>query len=230
MNKRKLISALCAAALISAIGIGATLAYFTDSDEVVNTVAIGHVDIKMTENKVIQDEDGSWTATDEVAVAPEGLSFTEVMPGAILPKNPTVSLNMPSEPAYIRVKMSVEPGGGNTSDISEELALLTANLKAEILKEPNWYYNESDDYFYYTPVLEKEEDRAVLFTNVSIPGSEWGNATAGQTFHIKLQAQALQAAHTSQGNADDVVVKTNGTVTSWTLAPEDIETYPYITP
>ena len=48
MKNRKLLVAATSTALVAVVGIGATLAYFTDSDDATNVVTMGHVDINLT--------------------------------------------------------------------------------------------------------------------------------------------------------------------------------------
>ena len=49
MNKKKLFTMVLALVLIGAVGVGATLAYFTDNDSATNVVTMGHVNIELTE-------------------------------------------------------------------------------------------------------------------------------------------------------------------------------------
>ena len=50
MKKKSLVSLLAAVSLVAVVGVGSTLAYFTDSDVATNVVTMGHVDIVLTEN------------------------------------------------------------------------------------------------------------------------------------------------------------------------------------
>ena len=56
MNKKKLLIMLSSVALIAVVGVGATLAYFTDSTELFNEVVTGYVDITISENKITVDQ------------------------------------------------------------------------------------------------------------------------------------------------------------------------------
>ena len=88
MNKKSLITMLVALCLVGAVGVGATLAYFTDKAEVENKVAMGHVDIDLYET-----ENGEETA--------EGLEFTNIVPGDVLEKDPTVRVAQDSEDCFV---------------------------------------------------------------------------------------------------------------------------------
>ena len=45
MKKKSIITMVAALAFVGAIGVGSTLAYFTDNDAATNVVTMGHVDI-----------------------------------------------------------------------------------------------------------------------------------------------------------------------------------------
>lgn len=191
MNKRKLIALVTSLSLVAVVGIGATLAYFTDNASAQNVVTMGHVDISLTENEVTKDENGDYIVDDTKPVTEEGLEFEGVLPGDTIPKNPTINLLEGSVDAYVRIKMDITAAAESTIT-QADLDVLETNLRAQILEDANWYYNAADGYYYYTPVLSAEES-AVLFETVTIPGEEWKNNTADQSFTIALQAEAIQA-------------------------------------
>ena len=181
MKKRKLIAMLAAVVLLAVIGVGATLAYFTDSTDYSNVVTMGHVDISLTENTVTF-ADGAWiqnTGTEDITET--GLTFTDVLPSMTVPKNPTVALREDSEDAYVRLTMNlVKEAGSGISDA--------------VLAEGSGWNKGDGGYYYYGEKLDSEHAAAVFFETVTIPPS-WGNNTAGQGFQIVLQAEAIQADH-----------------------------------
>lgn len=208
MNKRKLLTLVLALTLVGAVGIGATLAYFTDKAEVANVITLGHVDITLTENQV-DNTTGEYVQTADITE--EGLTFDDVLPGQTVPKNPTITVADDSENCYVRATVTVESEDGISA---EYLALLEDALKADITKEgSNWTY--ADGYYYYAAELTAE-DAVVLFEEVTIPG-EWDNAVADKSFSIKINAEAIQSVY-----VDDVVVKdADGNVTSWDLGVDE---------
>ena len=113
--KNKRMMTIMVLALIAIFAGGATLAYFTDtSDTVKNTFTMGNVQILLDEAPVVATAGTSgttWAANNEV---PRVLSntYTGIYPGAILPKDPTVK-NTGSNPAYVRVKVTVENFGSD---------------------------------------------------------------------------------------------------------------------
>lgn len=216
MNKKKVLAMVTALALVAVVGIGATLAYFTDKADIQNVITMGHVDINLTENKVEKDADGEYVPVGETEITEEGLTFEDVVPGQTVPKNPTITVEQDSENCYVRATVTVE-----SQDIDKDvLDLLTKKLTDQILSTAgsNWTYNDKDGYFYYGSEL-KAADKAVLFETVTIPG-EWDNAVADKSFSIKIAAEAVQSKY-----VDDVLVKDGEKVIGWNLTAEDIQEY-----
>ena len=216
MNKKKVLAMVTALALVAVVGIGATLAYFTDKADIQNVITMGHVDINLTENKVEKDADGEYVPVGETELTEEGLTFEDVVPGQTVPKNPTITVEEDSENCYVRATVTVE-----SQDIDKDvLDLLTKKLTDQILSTAgsNWTYNDKDGYFYYGSEL-KAAEKAVLFETVTIPG-EWDNAVADKSFSIKIAAEAVQSKY-----VDDVLVKDGEKVIGWNLTAEDIQEY-----
>ena len=91
--KKKRVTALAGSlSLVAVIGIGATLAYFTDQTDTQNVINMGHVDIDLVEHEITQDEDGNWVYDETKPVTSEGLIFTDVYPGETVAKDPTCLL------------------------------------------------------------------------------------------------------------------------------------------
>ena len=91
MKNKKLIAAVAAAALVAVIGVGATLAYFTDSDEAKNVLTLGAVDIELTEPNYKGDAE-----------------YVNIVPGDEIEKDPVITLASASEDAYVRVKLEID--------------------------------------------------------------------------------------------------------------------------
>lgn len=168
--------------MIGVIGVGATLAYFTDTEAVTNVVTMGHVDITLTEPS-FDKADGT---QDNI--------ISNVMPNTEIPKDPTVTVSTGSENAYVRVKLDIEATEVEGVEDEEALVLGLLDLDTE-----NWFF--SDGYYYYQSVME-EGDTATLFTKVTIP-EDWGNEFAKFGFDITVSAEAIQADNfTPTRNAD----------------------------
>lgn len=96
---KKKIVALClvVALALTAIG-GATLAYFTDNDQVNNTFTIGDLQIDLYEKT---DIDGDGRLEDQEFQ--EYLEYSNIMPGDALPKQAHIRNESDKNAAYVRV-------------------------------------------------------------------------------------------------------------------------------
>lgn len=169
MNK-KTKSLLLSLLLVGAIGVGATLAYFTDNDTAYNTITMGNIDIDLDEPEFDPDGDG------------EG-EIDDVKPGQEIVKDPTITVKADSEDAYLRAKITYE---GLTSKQAEELEEL-------ITFQDGWVKSE-DGYYYFQYVVSKfSEDQKIGFFNMVTIPSSWGNEMTKKSFKINVQAEAIQA-------------------------------------
>ena len=200
MNKKKLLLLITSLTLVAVVGVGATLAYFTDSDDATNVITMGHVDVELEEPN-FDNEDGE-----------DDNKIDDVTPGQEIVKDPTITVVKGSADAYIRATL--------------EITKLTDEQAAELLDNINidteaWYYNAEDGYYYYNKKLAAEES-AVLFDKVVIPET-WGNEVADMTFEIIVSAEAIQA-----DNFEPTVDEATGMITEWTYSngdPITAETY-----
>ena len=207
MTKKKLAILICGLSLIGAMGVGATLAYFTDSEEVTNVVTMGHVDIELFET----NEDG-----EEVGLDGEGLTFENVVPGQTVEKNPTVRVKDGSQPCYVRMTLDVT-APENTTLTEADIDALVEELSDQIVESEDWTL--TDGYFYYAKKMDVD-DTATLFETVTIP-AQWANNTADQEFSIVLAAEAIQ----SENLKDDLLTMDGEKVIAWNLGEISIESY-----
>ncbi len=192
MNKKKLLTMVLALVLIGAVGVGATLAYFTDKAETTNVVTMGHVDIELTEN---DQEPG------------EGMTFTDVVPNQELVKDPTITVAEDSLDCYVRATITVEGLDGLTA---EDGTTYVAKILADGLNiDDTKWFTATDGYYYYNTKMSAGDD-VELFTTVTIP-EMWGNEVAGKEFKINVTAEAIQA------DSFEPTVE-NGMITAWTYS------------
>ena len=177
---------VAALALVGAIGVGSTLAYFTDNDAATNVVTMGHVDITLTEK-----------SGDEITDA--GLEFANIVPGDKLSKEPVITVGSNSEDCYLRAKVEVK-GLDST-----HVAALFADNNIDI--QEDWVVS-TDGYYYYQSKVTAE-DAVSLFTTVTIP-TAWGNEVADAEFKIAITAEAIQADNFTPATAED-----EKTITGW---------------
>lgn len=103
---KKKILALCLVVVLAVTAVtGATLAYFTDTTEVVNnTFTMGKVKIDLDEAKV--DDDGKAIKPEE-RVKKNDYTPTNMVPGHIFEKDPTIHVEAGSEESYIFLDMTI---------------------------------------------------------------------------------------------------------------------------
>lgn len=103
MKKKILAIVLCVAMLAIAI-VGGTMAYFTDTQEQVNTFTAGKVDIILYEHIAEKDEDptnesfGDYIATDKLTQKDQSY---HLFPAMTVAKDPTIRVEKGSEDAYV---------------------------------------------------------------------------------------------------------------------------------
>lgn len=143
MNTRKLrkaILTLCSALLLVSLSVGATLAYLTSQDSVVNTFTVGNVKINLDEADV--DAMGEYVTDHDNRVEENEYKF---YPNHIYKKDPTVTVLKGSDEAYVRAFVTVS--------MIDALDVIFANhtydLKKDILNNTlgaNWIpYDYTDD-------------------------------------------------------------------------------------
>jgi predicted ribosomally synthesized peptide with SipW-like signal peptide len=172
-NRKKLVIALTASALCITSVVGGTLAYFTDKDIRSNVVTLGHVTGTLTETDEHKRDDNT-----------TGKDYSNVKPGDVLSKDPTVNLKSDSEDAYVRVRIDYK-------GLTDEQA---ADIEEALDIQKGWVKSD-DGYYYYQNILSNKNDgetSSKVFTKVTIP-AEWGNEMADKTFNIDARAEFIQA-------------------------------------
>jgi len=177
-NSKLLVFALSLVA-VAAVGVGSTLAYFTDNEKATNELTMGNVNISLTESEWKGNKDG-------------------VVPGASYKKNPTVIVENGSADCYVRVKLEfAELTDDQIAQFTDET---TTDGNLDI--QEGWV--ESDGYYYYQNVMSAGAS-ATLFENILIPYS-WGNEMVGKEISLTVQAEAIQADNFAPETADGVIV------------------------
>ena len=188
MKNKKLKTLVGSLALVGAIAVGATLAYFTDSQEAVNTITMGHVDIDLEEPNFPDDKE-----------------IDDVTPNQEITKDPTIIVKADSEDMYLRAKIELTGFEGiKGADKHKEELLAHINI------QPGWEYVDDDGYYYYQTRVNKSDvdQRIVFFDKVTIPAN-WGNEVADLTFNINVTAEAIQADNFTPQTDD------NGNIIGW---------------
>ena len=198
MKKRNLLISILSLALVCIIGVGATLAYFTDKTETkVNTFTTGNVGISLIDKT--EPEDG------EIAGVPgeNGIAYDDVMPGDVLSKIVGVNTDADSADAYVAVRVAVTdvvaPHADAVELTTDEIAAQISDIIASRVDADLWASKDmgnGDVVYYFKSVVPADTKNLVLFNNIPIPGSEWNNAYAELSFNVRVQAAAIQADNT----------------------------------
>ena len=151
-NTRKLKKAallLCSAVLLVCISIGATVAYLTSTDKVVNTFTVGNVTIELDEAKA--NPDGSLVPNADRVKA----NSYKLLPGHTYTKDPMIHVDADSENCWLFVK--VENGIEAIED--------SANTIAAQLTKNGWTaVAGTTDVYAYSRAVSKGENVRVFDT------------------------------------------------------------------
>lgn len=172
--KRK-ITTLAALLIVASLAAYGTLAYFTDSEDALNKITTGNVDIELYD-----------LGSDGEDFPAEGL--TDIMPGSTVVKEVSVE-NIGDNPVYIRVKFdkSIEAGEGAPTGTTLDFTDITLDLDLT-----GWTL--VGDWYYYNTALAPGVETNTLLENV-IFGSGLGNAYMNAYIEINVIAEAVQAAN-----------------------------------
>ena len=201
-NVKKVILTVLSVALIVALSVTATLAWLQDTTEpVVNTFTEGKVDIDLFEH---QYDSTNNTLTDTVirgdatVAGNEGNSY-KMIPGAVLPKDPTVVVKGGSEACWLFVKIE---------EFNNVDTFLTYTIDAS-----NWtqlpdvegvYYKEITTYTANDTPYNVLTDKQVT-VNTSLDMDDMNSLNSSNYPQLKFTAYAIQSANLTDFNGDSQV-------------------------
>lgn len=99
--KKKVTAIALAVCILAVAVIGATMAYFTDTDSKTNTFTFGGVDIELTETSKEDEKNNIHAGTEKEG----GFTYGKVLPGLVYSKVPTVTVV--EGPAWVVVTVTV---------------------------------------------------------------------------------------------------------------------------
>lgn len=102
--KKKVTAIALAVCILAVAVIGATMAYFTDTDSKTNTFTFGKVDIDLTEESNEDREKGVKAGTVGTG---GGITYPGVLPGLVYSKVPTVTVKNDSLDAWVIITATV---------------------------------------------------------------------------------------------------------------------------
>lgn len=182
--KKKITAIFLCVALVAIAIAGASLAYFTDTDDAKNTFTVGNVKIDLTEP--------NWEKTGKEEAK-------TVYAGEPLAKDPTVE-NKGDNPCFVRIKVEGLKQFGTKGNI-------TYRTNYQDNKLGTGWVLHTDGYFYYTKVLEKEGDKtSALFDQIVMPTGLDGTETNVSPITVTAQAVQAQGAKASFSAVKDMTV------------------------
>lgn len=138
--KKKVTAIALAVCILAVAVIGATMAYFTDTDSKTNTFTFGKVDIDLTEESNEDREKGVKAGT---VGTDGGITYPGVLPGLVYSKVPTVTVK--EGPAWVVVTVTV-PTIYNHADFFNRTANGTDfEMDKKVVGENTVYYFYSKD-------------------------------------------------------------------------------------
>lgn len=168
-NARKPIFAIAALAIVAALGAGGTLAYFTDEDSQRNTFTMGEVRIELFEHGY--DPEANALTDKKVA----GVDGYVLVPGTVLPKDPTVTVKAGSEDCWVFVEVqdaaSVPFDVNGDGKVSEGEALGFDAFVSYEVDSANWTHLEGD--VWYCAAEDVAADRKIKVIGYEDASGGW---------------------------------------------------------
>ncbi|SFB03066.1 SipW-cognate class signal peptide [Acetitomaculum ruminis DSM 5522] len=222
MKKSKVLSVIAALSVVAVLGIGTTMAYFTDTEDAANSASTSRVDISLTD---------------------EGTNTAKIVPGDTIKFNPVVAVAQESADAAVRVKVELK--------VTKEVATSQTNIAqcvADLEKMVKGEFGNNNAYAawlttdwtiadvttdtsagtvkfvaYYgtkaTPAQFKANTSSKVFTDTQTIPTELGNIWADCKVAAAYTAEAIQYEHMPADVWD--------AVDAGTIA---IESYEYVAP
>ena len=198
MKKKSLLTMLLALTLVAVVGVGATLAYLSDSTgAMVNTFTVGSgIDIT-------QDESDESTPEDPTDRTEEGNDYTDIQPGDVLVKDPTVTIKANSSECYVFMQLT----GAD--------ALAAQNFTFDGFDAEKWVKVAGEGtldgvYMYFETVKQADADQvlAPLFTSVTYSIDAEELAEGVELSDVVIKSCAVQAKNMDEASALEAAIET----------------------
>lgn len=180
--KKKVTAIALAVCILAVAVIGATMAYFTDTDSKTNTFTFGKVDIDLTE-KSIEDK-GKGVKAGTVGTD-GGFTYDTVLPGLVYSKVPTVTVKQDSLPAYVVITATVPTvydwDGLFNNTVSTDFTMVKKTV------------GENTVYYFYAKDPVQPGKSVTPFTEVKInPALTQDDVKNLPTFNVVVNAYGIQ--------------------------------------
>ncbi len=201
--------------------VGTTVAYFSDSRQVSNTMTAGNVEISLSEASVKSDENGNLIKDETKSRVYGGKEPTindygRIFPSQTIYKDPTVE-NIGDDKAWIAIKLTVDDGDGDIHNVLgypgydgiDIHYLLSGKLFSEITNFGEWIgldyvsYNEnyamlqvpkrSESKYEFYCFIEKPlaSDKSVTLFDTMTVPAYWNYAQLQELRDLKITVQAF---------------------------------------
>lgn len=179
--KKKVTAIALAVCILAVAVIGATMAYFTDTDSKTNTFTFGKVDIDLTEESIEDKEKGVKAGT---VGTDGGFTYDKVLPGLVYSKVPTVKVV--EGPAWVVVTVTV-PTIYDHADFFNG----TANERDFVMEKK--VVGENTVYYFYANAAVIAENSVTPFTEVKInPALTQDDVKNLPAFDVVVNAYGIQ--------------------------------------
>ena len=195
--KKKIVALSLVVALVAIAIVGASLAYFTDKDEALNTFTVGKVKITLDEAEV--NVNGEKVSENRVQN-----NEYKLMPGHTYNKDPMVTVLAGSESSYIKMTVTFSKANELDAIFAPDGANLTRIFNG--YDASNWIAkgNTKDatantrtyEFWYKEAVAAPDGDVALdaLFDSITVPGTITGaQLETIKDMTITVNAYAIQA-------------------------------------
>lgn len=178
--KKKVTAIALAVCILAVAVIGATMAYFTDTDSKTNTFTFGGVDIELTEKSEKDEQNKIHAGTEKDG----GFTYDTVLPGLVYSKIPTVTVK--EGPAWVVVTVTV-PTIYDHPDFFNG----TANENDFVMEKK--VVGENTVYYFYAKNPVNPNGSVTPFTEVKInPALTQNDVKNLPTFNVVVNAYGIQ--------------------------------------
>lgn len=186
---------IISAALVSAMAIGGTLAYFTDKDSAINKIDVGQVTVDLTEPNWDSKPD-----TDKNGVPDHA---ENVVPTQVISKDPKIT-NTGANDAYVYLKVSVPKAniftansdGTKNPQAVTQLFSYTINTGWTLLKTDTTDTKVNTYVYGYNTKLSPTAATSTLFDNITFCNAIEGQGLENTVQNIDVNAMAIQTENT----------------------------------
>lgn len=178
--KKKVTAIALAVCILAVAVIGATMAYFTDTDSKTNTFTFGGVDIELTEKSEKDEQNKIHAGTEKDG----GFTYDTVLPGLVYSKVPEVTVV--EGPAWVVVTVTVptiydHPDFFNGTANETDFAMVKKVV------------GENTVYYFYANAAVIAENSVTPFTEVKInPALTQDDVKNLPTFNVVVNAYGIQ--------------------------------------